>query len=250
MISISPLRFAFLAVLSFPTWIWAGPPYVTDDPEAVQFRHWEFYLASQHFHTAAGWSGTAPQIEVNYGAFRNIQLHVIMPLAYDAPSGRNARYGAGDGEVGLKYEFVSESSTRPMIGIFPMMEVPTGDRRRNLGNGKLQIFLPLWIQKSFGSWSTYGGGGCLIQPGSGNRNSWYWGWQLQRRIGGNLAIGTEFYLRTAAHPGETSDTNCNFGIVYDISGRHHLLVSAGRSISGKTRFQCYFAYQFTFGPGE
>ncbi|HEV3191748.1 MAG TPA: hypothetical protein VGY54_14660 [Polyangiaceae bacterium] len=27
----------------------AGPPYVTDDPELVEYRHWEMYLASQSF---------------------------------------------------------------------------------------------------------------------------------------------------------------------------------------------------------
>ena len=23
---------------------WAGPPFVTDDPEPVEYRHWEIYL--------------------------------------------------------------------------------------------------------------------------------------------------------------------------------------------------------------
>jgi len=243
-------RFIFLAILLLPMSLPAGPPYATDDPEAVQFRHWEFYLASQHRRTASGWSGTAPHFEVNYGILKNIQLHIIVPLAYDAPRGRKMQYGAGDGEIGLKYEFVSESSGRPMIGIFPMLEVPTGDRDRNLGNGKLQVFLPLWLQKKFGSWCTYGGVGYLINPGTGNRNSWYWGWQLQRQFGGNLSLGAEVFLRTAMTAGEETDTNFNFGATYDIDSRQHLHVSAGRSISGPSGFQCYFAYQLTWGPGE
>ena len=47
----------------------AGPPYVTDDPEPVEFRHWEFYLATQHFITRDVATGTAPHVEVNYGAW-------------------------------------------------------------------------------------------------------------------------------------------------------------------------------------
>jgi hypothetical protein len=35
---------------------WAGPPFVTDDPEPVAYQHWELYLASQHIETADGWS--------------------------------------------------------------------------------------------------------------------------------------------------------------------------------------------------
>jgi hypothetical protein len=27
-----------------------GPPFVIDDPEPVEFRHWEVYLASQDAH--------------------------------------------------------------------------------------------------------------------------------------------------------------------------------------------------------
>jgi hypothetical protein len=250
MMAISPSRFIFLAIMLLPSSLSAGPPYVTDDPEAVQFRHWEFYLACQHSHTASGWSGTAPHFEVNYGVLRNIQLHIIIPLAYDAPRGRKMQYGVGDGEIGLKYEFVSESSGWPMIGIFPMLEVPTGDRNRNLGNGKLQVFLPLWLQNKFGLWSTYGGVGYLINPGSGNRDSWYWGWQLQRQFGGNLNLGAEVYLRTAQTAGEKTNANFNLGIVYDTSNHQHLLISAGRSICGRSGFQCYFAYQLTWGPGE
>ena len=34
--------------------------------------------------------------------------------------------------------------------------------------------------------------------------------------------------------------------VYDFSEAHHLLFSAGRSLSGPTDFQCYLAYRFTF----
>ena len=29
-----------------------------------------------------GWAGTAPHVEVNYGAVPNVQLHGIAPLAY------------------------------------------------------------------------------------------------------------------------------------------------------------------------
>jgi len=32
----------------------AGPPFVTDDPEPVDYRHWEFYIASMHTETADG----------------------------------------------------------------------------------------------------------------------------------------------------------------------------------------------------
>src|SRR5215469_7682377 len=77
-----------------------GPPYVTDDPEPVDYQHWEFYVASINALNNGDWSGTAPHFEVNYGAAPNLQLHVIAPLAYDAPPQGASHYGMGDLELG------------------------------------------------------------------------------------------------------------------------------------------------------
>ena len=62
-------------MMALPIPALAGPPYVTDDPEPVEYHHWEVYLASQLAHEPGAWSGTAPHIEVNYGALPNLQLH-------------------------------------------------------------------------------------------------------------------------------------------------------------------------------
>jgi len=35
-----------LLVLRVPVKVFAGPPYITDDPEPVEYQHWEVYLAS------------------------------------------------------------------------------------------------------------------------------------------------------------------------------------------------------------
>lgn len=89
----------------------AGPPFVTDDPEPVDYQHWEFYIASQDFQTSDGWSGTAPHIELNYGVITNVQLHLIAPLAYDAPKNGAAQYGYGDTELGVKFRFLSRNDS-------------------------------------------------------------------------------------------------------------------------------------------
>ena len=93
-----------LLVFLAPTLL-AGPPFVTDDPEPVDYQHWEFYIASQHTQTLDGWSGTAPHFELNYGVITNVQLHLIAPLAYDAPKNGSAQYGYGDTELGVKFRF-------------------------------------------------------------------------------------------------------------------------------------------------
>ncbi len=121
----------------------AGPPFVTDDPEPVELYHWEVYVASLVAHDSGGWSGTAPHLEINYGAVPNLQLHLVAPLTFSAPKGASTQYGYGDTELGFKYRFIEETDHRPQIGIFPLIELPSGDSTRGLGNGKAQIFLPL-----------------------------------------------------------------------------------------------------------
>src|ERR1035437_3994580 len=80
----------------------AGPPFFTDDPQPVDFRHWEFYMASQMNFNHSDVDMTAPHIEINYGAIPDIQLHIIAPLGYvKTEAGKD--YGYRDTEIGVKY---------------------------------------------------------------------------------------------------------------------------------------------------
>ncbi len=231
--------------LLIPSTATAGPPYETDDPEPVEYRHWEFYVASHRLVNEDGVSGTAPHFEVNYGAHPSIQLHVIVPFAYARPPGGPTAYGPGDIEVGAKIRLLDEGRGHPMVGTFILLELPKGDKAQGLGNGHTQAFIPLWLQKSFGRWTTYGGGGYGINPGAGNRNWWFAGWLGQRQISQGATIGAEVVLQTADRVGGRTDRRFNLGFQYDFREHHHLLFSAGRSIRGETRFEGYAAYQLT-----
>jgi len=242
-----PAVFKAALFLAGPLAALAGPPFSTDDPEPVDYQHWEFYIASQHTQTADGWSGTAPQVEINYGVMTNVQLHLIAPLAYAAPKNGRARYGYGDTELGGKFRCWEETEKRPQVGIFPLLEIPAGSEADGLGSGQVQAFLPVWAQKSFGDWTLYGGG-YGINPGAGNENWDYIGAVLQYQVKKNLLIGGEVYHRTTMVVGGRGDTAFNLGTVIDITEHQHLLFSAGRSLAGPTDFECYLAYQFTFGP--
>jgi hypothetical protein len=232
----------------------AGPPFVTDDPEPVEYKHWEFYLASQLARDANGWSGTAPHLEVNYGAIPQVQLHIIAPMAFTAPNDGATHLGYGDTELGVKYRFVRETPRIPQIAIFPLVELPTGNSGMSLGSGETQSFLPVWLQKSWGLdnrlWTTYGGGGYWINPGSENRNWTFIGWLLQRQITDNLTIGAEVYHETASKVGGEADTAMNGGGILDINETFHLLFSAGHTVQGPAIFSTYVALQLTFGQGK
>jgi hypothetical protein len=227
----------------------AGPPYVTDDPEPVEFQHWEVNLASLPIHTTAGLSGQLFSADINYGAAPNLQLHVMPVLDFSAPSHGSALAGYADTELGVKYRFVQETATMPQISVYPLLEVPTGNARRGFGTGHLDALLPpIWMQKSFGKWTMYGGGGYWINPGAGNQNWEYAGALLQRQVFKTLSLGVEVFHETAQTRAGSSTTTINAGGTWDLSDHYHLLFSGGHSLQGPNAIIGYLGLQLTFGP--
>jgi hypothetical protein len=231
------------ACLFTPAPAHAGPPYSTDDPEPVEHRHWEFYFASQDEFDRDLAAGTAPHAEANFGAAPNLHLHVQAQLAYVRPRGSAAEYGVGDVELGAKVRFLPEGKSRPMVGTFPAIELPTGSESRGLGSGRVHAFIPVWVQKRFEPWTMNGGGGYWINPGMGNRNYWFAGWQVQRPLSKLATVGGEIFHTTPDQVGGSSSSRFNLGVQLDLSERHHVLVSAGRGFASGASSQCYVGYQ-------
>ena len=227
-----------------------GPPFITDDPEPVEFMHYEVYIASESFRFFGQSTGTLPHLEINYGGAPNLQFHVITPMAYATASGQPFNYGYGDTELGVKYRFVQETEKQPMVGIFPLVELPTGNESKGLGSGQTAYFLPLWIQKSYGAWTAYGGGGYWHNPGPGNLDYWFSGVTVQNQITKQLMLGAEVFHTTSQTVGNSGLTGFNIGGVYDFDEGHHLMMSVGTGIRGADSGSTYIAYQWTFGPKE
>jgi hypothetical protein len=235
------LIFALFLLLSLQYPLNSGPPFQTDDPEPVGYRHWEVYFASQIEREARGISGEAPAIEVNYGPLSNVQLHAIVPFAFSSSREDGGSYGIDNLELGAKYRFINEQKAMPQAGIFPLLEYPlTHDQE----TGHMKIFLPLWLQKSWGPWTSYGGGGYWIDTRQSAGNSWFFGWELQRDISAMLTLGAETFIAT---PG--TEVGFNAGAIVTFFEHHHLLFSMGSDISGKISLISYLAYQATLGNG-
>jgi len=104
-------------------------------------------------------------------------------------------------EIGVKYRFVQETGSSPQIGIFPMAELATGDSGKGLGNGRTWWRLPVWIQKGWGEWTTYGGAWYVVNRAAGQKNYPFAGWLLQKDIGEKWTLGGEVF----AHGRDTVD---------------------------------------------
>jgi len=238
----------------------AGPPFQTDDPDPVAFRHFEMYAFELSDGTGKNAGGTAleaPAYEVNYGVVPNVQLHLVLPLtASFAPIGGPTNYGIGDTELGAKVRVVKETTSIPEVGIFPFFELPSGNADKGLGVGATWYRMPLWIQKSWGpsdrQWTSYGGGGEAIVPQTGYKNYPFSGLLVQRQLSKKLTLGTELFGHGAEGPAATStraSTLLDLGGIYEFKPGFDLLFAAGRSIHGQPETYTYLSLYWTWGPG-
>jgi hypothetical protein len=234
-------------IVAASTTVVAGPPFQTDDPEPVRWRHYEAYLFGTFVRSPGVGSWTVPAMEFNVGAAPNLQLHLVIPGSYITPGGS---YGLGDIELGAKYRFVQETARRPQVGIFPMIEVPTGNSGLGLGNGRLWARLPVWIQKSYGPWTTYGGAGYQINHAPGMKNSLFAGWLVQRQLTKRLVLGSEVYHQAAQMVGGRQATFVDPGGYFNVRDNLSLLFMIGHTVSGEQRAIGYLGLYYTWGRNQ
>ena len=110
---------------------------------------------------------------------------------------------------------------RPTLSaVYPLVQLPTGDESRGLGAGHVLAFLPIWAQKSFGDWTTYGGGGYWInQGGVGDKDYWFFGGLLKRKVTDRLSIAGEIFHQTANSIDESNHARLRATVLPGLSPR-------------------------------
>lgn len=221
----------------------AGPPFLTDDPDPVDLHHLELNAIGQQTRAATGHAGSVSG-EVNFGCEAETQCHLALPIAFDSGQAGSSHVGLGDLEFGVKYRFLNQSEGWS-AAIYPTLDLPTGNADQGLGNGRAQLLLPLWVQRSIGDWSWDAGIARLINRAPEARNSWFSGLLARRQLGEALSVGAELYRRTSTAARERSATGFNVGAIVSLSPHQNLLISAGRGLAHveTNRGSMFLAYQ-------
>ncbi len=234
--------FLYVSLMAAPAQ--AGPPFKTDDPEPVDYHHWEFYVASEQLFQRHETDATCPHFEVNYGAVPDVQLHIVAPIGY-VHTQDGTHYGYSDTELGVKYRFLKETETMPQVGVFPLIELPTGNEQKQLGAGAAQVYIPVWAQKSSGKLTTYAGAGFWYNPTDGGRNWVFSGWEVQYDFSEVLTLGGEVYYQTPNVVGGVSSVGVDIGGYINADEHNHILFSFGPTISSPSSLTGYIGYQVT-----
>jgi hypothetical protein len=224
----------------------AGPPYVSDDPEPTDYQHYEIYLFTNGMNARDGTSG-ASGLDFNYGAAPDLQVTGMVPIAYQYPVTGSTVAGFGNFELAAKYRFLHQAEIGWDVAVFPRVFLPSVSAR--VGEGHASLLLPLWLEKDWGDWSTFGGGGCMINRGGGSQDFCQASWALTRQVFPDLQLGAEIVHQTADKRGGRVSSGIGVGLRYDINENFHLLGYAGPGLqhaAETARYSWYVSVLFTF----
>jgi hypothetical protein len=224
----------------------AGPPYLSDDPEPTDYKHFEIYAFSNGTATRDGINGEGG-IDFNYGGAPNLQLTATLPVAYDFAAAGPALGGLGNIELAAKYRFLTQQNFGLDVAIFPRVFLPSASP--NVGEQHASFILPLWLEKDWGQWSAFGGGGCEFNRGGDSQNFCLTGLVVTRQLTSSLQVGLEVFHQTPDTIGGAATTSVGAGVRYDLNDHFHLLGYLGRGIQNaqeNDRVSWYTSILFTF----
>ncbi|WP_133137948.1 transporter [Legionella rowbothamii] len=238
--------FFYFVVLSFSSCVLAGPPFITDDPNPVSYQHENFYFFSTIDKVYNGQLITLPGFQFDYGIAPNLEITTIVPFVFQT-NGENtlSSQGLGDINLGLKYALLLETINRPQLAFSPILIIPTGNANKGLGNGGSQLHLPLWVQKSWNDWISYGGGGYALNSAPNMSNSFFGGCVLQRQINDKLMLGGEIFSQSAISNNYHSYLLLSVGGSYNITPTISTLFSISHNVIGMEHLVGYLGLTMT-----
>src|SRR5580698_3615021 len=91
-------------------WLWplvasAGPPFLTDDPDPIDYRTYEAIPSYSLDRATDGKTLTGPGVDFNYGIAPGMHLNLQPGFVHTLPDGGPSEFGLGDTRVALKWRF-------------------------------------------------------------------------------------------------------------------------------------------------
>jgi len=135
----------------------AQQPFLTDDADVTDVRHFHLELLTEHDLLQRGAYPVLRQnttrLQVTYGLLDRLEIGFDDPLLFiynDRPAGIPNAYGLGDLDLQMKYNLRREQkdSRMPAISLGLYIEVPTGDPANQLGSGIADYWLNTIAQKT------------------------------------------------------------------------------------------------------
>jgi hypothetical protein len=249
---------------------WAGPPLVTDDPEMPRAGGWECIFSHNIEKTSDQFLMAVPLFDLSYSFTDQLQLtFAYVPIlsvdAVDEP----VHWGVGDLGISLKYLFLEQDDWGFMASVCPEVLIPTGNEELGLGDGRVELFLPIELGRRFFDnklflWAEVG---LLVVPEDTRGNSFQWGvageWEVSDKVSLLAEVGGFAFSNIANTAFESlgndelSDSDhlfFNVGFWYVINENVSFLTSAGSTIGAHRHdtpeLLTFVGFQITWGERE
>lgn len=247
---LASIRWCLPLMLAVSISAWAGPPFVTNDPDPPEPGQWEINLPWSMERSRDGSArGEFVRVDVNYGYDRYTQLSIEMPTTYQVPAEGGLRFGAGDVLLEYKRRFGTDAEAG-YFGVNPQLTLPTGDAARGLGAGRATLQLPLLYQKQWDNTVVYGDARYKWQAGEQGKSHWFFGLAFEHAVTGRLKLGTELYATTPQSLGGEVNAGFNMGGKWVLSPGAMLMLSAGRSFIDEPELTLFMGLKLLFSPGS
>jgi hypothetical protein len=246
------ISFLVLALGSKTAFAQGGPPYYTNDPGTPGNHNWEINLGYMPFLYADQSVSHVPDVDINYGLGKSIQLTYENAWLRDADSTGTSKYGLGQDQFGVKWRFFDKHHWWGLaVSVFPQLSInnPNHSAERGITPRSASFMLPLEFAKKIGpvqlNWEA---GYNFVHGGP---NGWILGVVAGHNVTKNFEMDAEFYTIRIFHAPEIQES-LELGARYKIHPPFILLAMAGRSLlpssSRQPYFVAYFGMQFLLPP--
>jgi hypothetical protein len=201
-----------ICLVALPGLAVAALPLETEDTGTTE--RVEVELAAM-YEAASDGDGGDLGVAVNVGILLNLEASVAGTLAVDDPADDGARGGIGDTFLAVKYRFLDEAPPWPALLTRFVLQIPTGDETRGLGEGDVRVQLLLAGSRMLGPVTLTGNVGYTITTGDvdadavflGVSSEWAVGgsWRLVGEVVGDVGVGRDADDTAVARVGFTWD---------------------------------------------
>ncbi|MFT3762254.1 MAG: hypothetical protein QM761_06500 [Pseudoxanthomonas sp.] len=190
--------------------------------------NWEVNIAFTGKHSADVWEGETPLLDINYGVGETIQLKYEVPWVMQHEE--DTRSGPGNSMVGVKWRFFDAGEKGWVVSTYPQLEFRnpgSGSVRRGLAEDGTDFFLPLELERDFGSFVFGAEVGHDFRTRGGD--GWAGGIVLGREVRDGAELMAEVHGESDSSLGRNA-VAVNFGGRFALGPRSALLVSVGRDL--------------------
>ena len=231
---------------------------------------WEFVFSHNIEKTSDQFLMAVPLFDLNYSFTDNLQLNfAYVPILSVDATDEPTHWGVGDLGISCKYRFLEQDDWGFMASVTPAVLIPTGNEELGLGDGRVELFLPLELGRRFFDdklflWAEVG---LFVVPEDTRGNSFQWGvageWEVSEKVSLLAEVGGFAFSNVANIAFESlgndqlSDSDhlfYNVGVWYIINDNVSFLASAGSTIGAHRHdtpeLLTFVGLQFTWGERE